>query len=831
MTSLAYQAWVFAAGTTSFSSGNVEFALTLAEAPTLPAPRVRPMEGRVESLPWTLRAVDASGAFTAQLADSGGRLDLLNRVVQVRRAIGGGAYTVLGAARLRDVALGQDVATWDLTCEGEVALARHNIIFNTTNTTRLYPPGPDRDYGPFKAPAKGQVAARGYAQMLGVKMHLLRFYEDTTGALRWPWPMTDLAVDAIKRDLRPDAYAYRPGGNFTHTRLRVGNSTFAIAGFNTIQTTDVTPGILGSPIITHRLQPDPNQFTQALDDLLVDPNGYPECWVIVSSSTQFTVGQNYTSAFLHMFSAPPSEATPLHIGTSAGIHPMTLKRRLWNGEWSSSGQPTVRYSTAAFNDGSTGVERETMVPMRFRITGPAQLGPWVDQQLNAPTGTVDLTDSSGRLVPTRVWLPNSTSVFARSFTAATLRDPHPSFFQLGREMVTELRVTYLDEQWVTGASITPAFAAQAQRPTNAAADWIRATPSTHVARHDRVAQLGLQPLRLEVHGLHPPPQLLVQVPGLGPYNDPQANATLDSGVRAIRNEVFERFGDGPVVGQLHALSTMDDVAAGDWVKLTLATYPNAGLAARGGTRYVQILGKTPTPWGPVFDYLDAGPSLNPLSAPTVTLSVSTVNPKHVVKATIGNVSTAGGVRVQLDAALSNTTAPPSSTSPLWLRQSSTITATGTVLITGRPAGSKTWARVRAGAHLRVRSSWRPSTAGVTSSGLPAPTLGGVGSIGQRQATLAFTPGAGTYPAQVFLAASTGATLGPSHLYRTLAAGTRTVGLIPLTPNTSYLVGVRHLDPYGGASSLASTTFTTLSTSSTSGGFTCSSAGSLSILLG
>ncbi len=806
MTVLSYTVDVFNAGTTSYSTSAIEFSLDLADLerpPTIIGPVVRPFEGRTESRSWTVDVVDGGGGFTAQLADSGGRLDLLNRVVRVRRSLDNATATVIGTGRLRDVAMADHVAAYRLTVEHEHVLARSALIFNTSNTTRLFPPGPHVTYGPFAPPPKGEIWIGGYINLGGTRMFRCHFEPG------WV-PMTDLAFEAIKADIRPQYVPNVSPGNFEHVRLRVGNSTYKVNSFGTVlNPTFSNPG--GG-------MPDPNPIGD-LGDVVSQAFRGPILWAIVSSSTAFAVGQSYSSAFLHMFSAPPSEATPLHIGASAGLHPMTLKRQLWNGSYSSAGQPKVRYSTAAFNNGSTGLELVPMPRVRYRITEPQQMGRWIEDHLNAPFGVVDFLDSSGRLRPRSVWLPNSTSVFSFAFTSTNLREPHPSWLQPGREMVTALKIEHTDEQWVIGG-LVPALAAEYLRPSNASADFIRATARTTEVFHDRVAQLGYRPIAVAADGVHTKQFGIFDYP-FTPTPDPN----LQSLTAILSREVFERFGDGPIVGSLTALSAASTVAEGDFVRVTLPTFPNPGIAARGGTRLVQIMGKAWMPDGYQFDYLDVGPNLNPLTAPTVTLALSTVNKKHLVNATIAGVPSGGAF--QLDAAISATTAAPAPASTTWTRVRTSGVSTGVYPIGSRPAGSKTWARVRGTKGLRVRSSWRNSTAGVTSSGLASPTIT-MSSVTARSALATLTLGETLYGTQVFADTSTSATFGNSNLVATLPPGQKLQRIVGLTGNTKHLVGARHVDPYGGLSAAGSTTLTTLTTGSSGNWRGCPAPGGLSL---
>lgn len=832
MTSVAYKVRVFNAGTTSYTTSAVAFTLdTLLQAPpTILGPRIRPFEGRTEAQPWTIDVLDGSQAITALIADGNGRAQLMNRWIQVLRNTGGAGDVVIGAGRLTDLMMKDSVVDWRLTVQQETALSGAEIIFNTTNTTRLYPPGPHRNYGPFRAPDKGTVTAVAYYSS-GVKQVLMRFNGGgTLYSVGGSWvPLTDLGAEAIKGDLQDLPMPGRATGVFKHLRLRVGNTDYPITSFGTLTAQGKYPTSTGHGRHTY-LRPDPN-FIGPVDSY-VNSNVSPECWIVVSSSTTFAAGSfgfvsssgssggrrgtQYSSAFLHMFTAPPSEATPLHIGGSSGIHPMTLKRQLMNGAYASTGLVKPRISTAAFDNGTTGLERVPMPRVRFRVTGQQPRGDWIVQQLNAPFGVADFIDSSGRIVPKSVWLPNTTSVFGYTFTAANMQEPHPTWTQPGRETITAIRLQYTNEQWVVGG-LTPSLVAPTIKPTNAPADFIRVTPTTQELLHDRVKQIGYRPLKMRCDGVHP--QLASPFDGgIWPFGPPAPDPSLQALLATLQGEVFQRFGDGPIMGTITALSSADSVEAGDWAAIALGTFPNPATLARGGSRLVQLMTKTRTPNGPVFEYLDAGPYLQRLTAPSVTLALSTISKKHGLKATISGLPT--GAQFQLELAKSTGAAAPASTSQLWTRINTSVATTGTYNIGRRPAGSAWWARTRSVGYVRVKSTWHNSTAKITTSGLAAPTIVGVSNIKAQSADLSFTPGETAYMLQTFVDTSTSATFSTANLAGAQSAGGTRFSYFGLTPNTKHKVGVRHTDNLGGYSAAASTTFTTLSSGTPSNWALC-----------
>src|SRR5690348_2795280 len=108
---------------TAGTSGGDAFVLQtsqLKEAPTLGGQNVRAAEGKVESMAWKLKVLDANSTFTSHLANTSGQLKLLGRQVKFQSSLDStGTYNTLTVGRLTDINLGSDIASWDLTINDE----------------------------------------------------------------------------------------------------------------------------------------------------------------------------------------------------------------------------------------------------------------------------------------------------------------------------------------------------------------------------------------------------------------------------------------------------------------------------------------------------------------------------------------------------------------------------------------------------------------------------------------------------------------------------------------------------------------------------------------
>jgi hypothetical protein len=783
---------IYNQNSTSLSTGNVYWQTTALASPvTVRGPIIRPTLGRAESQPWAVDILDDGSSVTAHLADSSGRLFLLGRVISVERSLGGGAFAAHGAGRISDVLLNDNIATYQIVAEDERRIERNATIFNTTNTTRLYPSGPGVKYGIWPAVPTGTLSA---VQRSGSKAVLIVFDRNTISNV------TDAALQAMRDDLVVAPITSPTSvGNFAHLRCRIGSRDHGIISFGSVAAAGGSPS---------------QAWLADLDTYRQSGVGI-KCWVWATTS-QVSVGSRYSTAFLHMYSAPPSAATPLHIGSSAGLTPPQMLLNVYGGSYSSAGSPKIRYSTAAFDT----LKKQGWPLIRFRITEAANMADWLEQNIFQPFMIAPLVDAQGRVTPVSLKLPNSTAGITFTFTGANLRAPYPSWQHVGREQITRMRIV-AEAEWAVTAGFGQGFVGPA--PTSGGVfpgfrsppggDGMQVAPSTYVLDHDRISQFGIKELRVTARGLHPTNAVQQQDnQTLPPRYDGGGLSTVFTLYPAIpqylawiRRDYFDRYGDGPVLGRLAALSTAESLAAGAFTKLALNTFPNASVQARGGTRIVQLLSRDDTPEGPEFSYLDAGNSLAGLAAPTLTISTSTADPKHSLRATVGSVPAAGGYRLEI---IGSNAAPASSAA--WQPVATVTSTAGAQRLGQLPAGRKFWVRAQNQQAARLRSAWTLST-GKTTASLAAPSALASTSVKAGTVGLTWTPGETDEMTDVHADTSTSAAISTANFLARLTqpgASRYTVG--GLTARTKYLLAVRHADPYGGYSTANKLTVTTAS---------------------
>jgi hypothetical protein len=271
-----------------------------------------------------------------------------------------------------------------------------------------------------------------------------------------------------------------------------------------------------------------------------------------------------------------------------------------------------------------------------------------------------------------------------------------------------------------------------------------------------------------------------------------ANRLLDY----LSEETFQRFGDGPIVGDLVALSTGESVTVGDNVRITIPTFPSPSNQGRGATRIVTITGQELTPAGPSFTWLDGGPNLTAVTTPTLSgFAAATSDELHALKITIGGATVGASYQLQL---ARGSSAPSSSD---WTDWYGVFTSSGEYILS-RLASNTTWyARGRTAAQGRIRSAWtttQVTTAdAVNTSAITTPSNLASSSITAATVNLDWDIGDPAYGLELMQS-----TVGGSSALIRLAvfrAGSERYSVRDLTANSTYLFGIRHFDEFGGVS--------------------------------
>ena len=679
---------------------------------------IRFTEGRTETVPWTVDAVDLSSGVTNALADSSGRMTLLSRLADFRRRIDSTETTgweTLGVARIADIPLNQDVASYQFLNEDERMIERGSQIWTGGKTdVFLLPPARVDNYGRFPGQ---RISAFGLNIWIQQDPYYYR--------VRFPFTYENMpqdVVDAITGDVEihtpyvtsltsTGGVTGSTVGNFNNLRMRIVQivastgypftgtpvltnvtADFEVLTFIGAPTINLAVGLLFSNLPHDPVQPFRDRLAQPVE--LAIPLAAP------GTSMLSAVGNGWLTGFAYFPDAPAAQGNPYFIGSSDGEHLADTLSDIYDGTY---GGQAVRYSTAAMDD----LRADRSLPLlRWIITEPANMAEWTQEHIYRPFNIVPFVDAEGRVAPKSVRLPNPQTISTGSlfeFSASNLVE-HPTWLHTTRDIITVLRFHYISEQSLHRGPVAM---------INEGAAWFRLQDDKRniygivrsdqviEKRHDRVAQFGERVLDIRLDGIH----------------DAE---TAERQANLIAREFFDRFGDGSIQGTLTALSTGETVEGGDFATVTLDTFPNPQQQGRGGTRIVQIMSRSYLPGrGVECEWLDAGPNLGVLTTPTVSLAVSTSDPYHAIIATVGTVPTGGSLLVQLAESTANSA--PSTDSELWRTILSTVSSSGTYALTQVNSGSYQWGRVRAAAPNRIRSAWGYSSAYATMTALAGPT--------------------------------------------------------------------------------------------------------------
>lgn len=763
-----YRVRIHQRGTQDPTDATAEYTLgvnRLAEIPSFGGVIIFPAEGRTEARPWTVNVVDANGEFTATLADADGRMHLIGRVVEYQVQTNGGAWVTRSAARLAYVGESDGPGLFSIQVEDERWVERNTTIFQRADTTQIYPAGLRCPWYGFAAAGPDRRALirdfLGGSEVLKIEL----------GAGRFP----QRAIPWIERDLLPEANPRRTsGGNFKTLRLNIEGTDY--------------------PIIAFRNEWNGDSFTDGLEAVNREGGRWGPLHVWIDGTGLSLPSGNLFTAFLHAapgtgFPAEPSDGVPLHIGVAdadhpygtahGGIHPFELVRRLYD-------EAGVRYDPVALE---ALIADKSYPLVRFRITGPENLGRFLEDNIFRPFGAVPFIDSLGRVRVQSTRLPRAVDTGTLfTFNAGNCVSP-PTFEHASRELVNRIRFEY---------EIVHAISEEQRKEDgDFAADGIRSHTAELERQHDNVDVTLPREVRIPIRGL--PRTSGVTIGSLGTI------ITLARTTAAIAREIFDRYGDGPIQGRIVGLPlATESVEPGDLVLLdhTSLRGPNPVTGTRSSARLVQIVDRTVYPDRIEFDYLDAGPTLQPLPTPTVTVSQNASDPKHAVDITVSGVPAGAVTTVQIAIGPDTPTEWPVVFGDL---------GNETFTVRELPSGTKIWARGSTAAPGRIRSAWSTPSSHTTTA-LTPPTGLTESNVTRSTADFQWVNGEAAYPIQLLL------TLGGApqswtldDVVRTLPAGTTQDVVAGLDgPAVQHTVAVRHVDPFGGVSSVTQRTFSTTS---------------------
>lgn len=790
------------------TAGSVEHTIGSSNLRSIPQAMggqvIRPLEGRAESQPWQVEVTDVDDYFT-QIISSGGRYVLLNRLAEMQVSVDGSTYDTVAVGRISAI---QDyVSHYNVTIDDERTIERTAEIFTEVETTmgstslyagtRVLPPGVNgtwRQFSPgfnwFYAPyTLTEHTTVGNFSLIAHEALVyngeLRTDDEVLSAMP---EIVALITDDLKDtiDLTTDQAGGSTSGAFDTLRCYVNGAAREVIGFTLSQSSSSFPAQRES-------------ITDELRKLASgEKTGDLNVWVLSTAS----LGSS-TTAYLYMPTHEPTAAMPLHIGggynwqTGAtdplGIRPFQLVQDIYD-------EIGVIYSTSVMqgliNDPRFGF-------YNMRITQKYNAAQFLEDHVFKPLGVVPTVNATGAVAPILIVTPESSDVAGDTtglplFGSTNTAWPHPDWYHA--DPVT--RIKFHTKSYSLGRpfDIGPTVIFGNLISTGARAtighglDFVVEHEREVVREHDRIDQMGVHEISMAFDGFLFWSELDYQVP----WDARQRAETL-------AEQIFSRHGDGSVRGTLVPLTSSDRPDVGDYVRLSIPTFPTANTTGRGGGRVVQIVSITEQAEGPVCEWLDAGPELQPLSAPSVSLAPSATLPKHRLTATISSLTS--GASYEL--ALASGGSAPGSTGN-WASIATGTTDDLTLTIDSLASGTTYHARVKAYQVNRIASTWSGADSTETET-LTAPSGLASSSVTGNTAILYWTDNEPDYGSELHLDESATCPSSGLELARRMEKGTAQTKLEALTLDTTHCVGLRYYDIFGGYSTMSGLSIQTTTT--------------------
>jgi hypothetical protein len=685
-------------------AGNVAVTVTLqkgadgflADLGEFGGQRVKPLKGQAESLSWTVTIGESQAGeeFTQHLADLEGRMHLLQRLVDVSdRDYGSSdAWRLLATGRLGHVRLNDAIGAWDVEIVDERFVERNTDIWTDAVAD---PDDPD------PTDLSKVSAVRGTAERTlfpwGFKAGWGWFQGGTHARYR---------VDAVDGNVVTLVIESGPGGaDLRHFELRSGVQQLIeddlLSGVpETVPESPNTSATRGSFRTVCAHFPDEDTNREILAAELVHGDG-------VGSQVKVGTGPKNRDVFKTL-------ASPVHVvwPTDQPAVDDLLKMFLW----APTHEPTetlAKYTGGHILDaplqnlfhlaediyGAIGLRFEQAAVDRlkddvgayprpfYKITGSERAGSWLERAIYVPGRVAPFLNAAGEVAPKSIALPDADEIpdpsALPSLTPETL-DEHPTWEHGIDEQVTAIQFV---APLFRRREIT--FSVPADLEGGATFEDREFT-----REHDRIDDLGTNAIKIELPAFAGPDL-----------------------VDFITRDIFSRYGDGAIRGDAHGLETLEDLDPGDWALIDVPTYPNPEGSKRGGPRVVQVLERAYSLAGVRANTLDAGPELQPLAEPDVSVVKDPNDPSWKLRITVSNLAAGAGYQVEV----AKSDVEPGPSSGLW-EPAVAGGPNGPTEKSWDPAESDTtyWVRARAVKEGRISSGWSDADSATTDA-LAAPT--------------------------------------------------------------------------------------------------------------
>jgi hypothetical protein len=527
----------------------------------------------------------------------------------------------------------------------------------------------------------------------------------------------------------------------------------------------------------------PTQLVAAEGRLgLVDQNIYVKLYT--SDTSWPTLPSANTALRVRVVTRQVSEASALYIQA----HPADVAKKLYE-------LINVPVNTTAYNaivDALGATLRVT-----YRVTAAQTMAEFLEQSVFGPFGFAARINGSGEVefFATRVL-----NYVAPTYTIATndlVGDTPPTIYDIDEGTV------------VTGFTLTQnvltAMTNFDSDDTDPAPDGIVATEQTVEYASGDTSTYSTRVVSYTVPGMVTDAESFVP--------------TFTEWSQGVVFEGFNRFGRGAVASDVEVLRTASAAAAqvGDFVYLNAGFYPNRNYRigeSSVGPRVAQIVRREERPESVAFKLVDAGGFVQPATAATVSLAVSTADPRRVAQFTVTNAATLNAASIGVAVEWATGASAPTGNGQVFTRYAAGAVPTGAVALPPVKLGAtKVYVRVRsevAGIFPSAWSGWQT----VTLNAWTAPTGVTVGTLTNETAAVSWSLNTNTTDSvDVYVAPGS---VAPSdwtpYRVNTLPAGTTSTLLTGLTASTAYIVGVAFRDRVANvAMTPVTATFTTAGT--------------------
>jgi hypothetical protein len=688
------------------------------EPPNGDGQKMDPLTGNVDVGTYTIKVIDTgtapANAVTSRLYDSNGRFQLLNRRAYTEVSADGSVWNVLSAGYVTKVGMpdpGQfsfamgDTRRVEQTYDLFRSIAKRNVDGSETilrlNRATSFIGGPvEGGFGPMRD--HGGWRMRVEEKYSGINIVRLRF--------EWGWYPTNTGYRSAQ------GYAAMHSGE----GLRIAGSTYPYAVhdgtyWNQLQVDvayprlrvkilDESGALLGwRPVYGSRGPSGTAVFDRG--DILVD-------WAAAPA-----VG---TKVYCYMYALDISEWNPLHLNG----HPADLIGDMW-------ADVGIPYDPASITAVRNAIGPDLRIGLRY--TAPMKLVD-VERSIFGPFGIGTRIDSSGRRVmfTSRV---KGNAVPSLTVTYASLREDIPELFDIEESGIVN-RVIIKSHEFREDYSGTTKFGTdirlirdvQIRNYPDYHLDFVTDVPRQVEVEFEDPTSYGTKDVTYEFAGYiysAAAANALGYLPSVAAY-------PLDTLARGIAEEVFDRFGRGPLEIPLKFL---DGFAGqlGDEFLLNVPHFPNAS-NTRGGTRVMQVLQRTETVDGPDVVALDSGASAQFSTVPTFSLAGNTLQPRNVADITITNPTSLGtNPRVRFEYG-TGATAPSANGVLLGTVNPAYDTVLSTPILDG---GTKVWVRARTEGNAQRPSAWSAWTS-LTLTAMPVLSGLSVTAIGPTEYDLSWT---------------------------------------------------------------------------------------------